>query len=279
MKKLLSIALAGAMLACMLPMAVSAATEVPIAKKADGTALSGDIVEAHLKSFTINENELSLGDCDQGYFIFDDEMQVGRLEGTIVTNAQSGSCSGIVFGLTDVDNDLNFWEGMDSGDVSFYWLMIDENNNVRLARVGANADYSNNPKNVWKDMISNSDWVDLDNKEIDVTKGVTIAAEWDGNGNIKCYANDELIYDVTDSTPYTGSLYGVRMKAKSQSGAYFTSIVAGVAEENNDNQDNNDNNQDETPPKTGDMTTLAISVATLALIGTAVIVSKKRRFN
>ncbi|MBQ7354541.1 MAG: LPXTG cell wall anchor domain-containing protein, partial [Clostridia bacterium] len=36
---------------------------------------------------------------------------------------------------------------------------------------------------------------------------------------------------------------------------------------------------EETSPKTGDMTTMAVAVATLALLGTAVIVSKKRNYN
>ncbi|MBQ8288607.1 MAG: hypothetical protein IJX76_07545, partial [Clostridia bacterium] len=231
MKKLLSFLIVVAMLACMLPvMAITAADEgpVPIATK-NGTVLTGKVVEPNLKDFNITDTELSLGDCDQGYLIFDDEMKAGRLEGTIVTNASKDvtgvdkGCSGIVFGLTDKGNDRVFWEQADQ--VSMYWLMIDEVNRLRLCRVGENANYVGG---TWYDMINpgSAECYDFDNAGVDVTKGVNIAAVWDGNGNIKCYANDQLIYDITDHTPLTGSLYGVRMKAKSVSGAYFTSITA-----------------------------------------------------
>ncbi len=227
MKKLFSVLILTAMLACMLPMiAVSAAIEgdVPIAKAADGTVLSGAATEPHLKSWTITDTELYLdAGKDQGYFIFDGTMKEGRLAGTIVTNAQSNSCNGIVFGLTDGDN-LNFWE---SG-VSFYWLFVDEGNRLRLSRVGDGANYSTG---TWHDLIQQNQ-VDLDDMDLDVTKGVTLAAEWDGKGNIKCYVNDELIYTVDDTeSPFTGSRFGVRMKEKAVSGAAFTAIVAGYPDE------------------------------------------------
>ncbi len=276
MKKLFSVMLVIAMLACMLPVfAVSAATEgqVPIAKKTDGTVLSGAATEPNLKSWTISDTELYLDQGkDQGYFIFNDTMKEGRLEATLVKNKTNNSCDGIVFGLSDNDN-MNFWE---SG-VSFYWLHIDENVNLRLTRVGDNANYTNSGN--WHDLKQGADVVDLDDtKGMNIEDGITIAAEWDGEGHIKCYANDELIYDYDDSAdPFTGSRYGVRMKEKAVFGSTFTSIVAGYpVQEPTPTPNPNPNPK---PAPTGDMTALAVAVATIALIGTGVIVSKKRSFN
>ncbi len=218
MKKTLSLLIVIAMIACMLPaFAVSAAesVNVPIAKTANGGQLTAWPSEN--KSWTVTETELSMIGPDQGYYVFDMAVPAGKMTATVASNAASGSCNGIVFCLTDADNDRAFWEG---GDMSCYWLFVDENNKVRIAQVGQ---YNGAPG--WQDLIGGADQIDLDDKGIDVTKGVTLTAEWDGKGNIKAYVNGDLYYTVDDTaSPMPGTLCGFRAKEKSASGFYVSSV-------------------------------------------------------
>lgn len=234
MKKTFSLLLVIAMIACMLPVftfAVSAAESinVPIAKTANGWTVTGQPTEN--KGWTVSDTELSLNaGFDQGYYVFDMAVPAGKITSRFASNQASGSCSGIIFCLTDVDNDRAFWEG---DDMSCYWLFVDENNKVRLSEVGK---HGGNPG--WHELIGGGDQVDLDDKGIDVTVGFELTVEWDGKGMIKAYVNGELINTVDDTaSPMTGSLCGVRMKQKDRkdelgdqpwnnisSGAVFTSI-------------------------------------------------------
>ena len=222
MKKTFSILLVIAMIACMLPVfAVSAAESVlvPVAKTAKGEDVYGQPTEPWAKVWTVSEDVLALnGGCDQGYFVFDNEVAAGKLTTTIKTNQASNSCNGIIFCLTDVDNDRAFWEGE---DMVCYWLFVDEGNRVRVSEVGR---YNGNPG--WRDIIPGEKQVDLDDLGIDVTAGVELAAEWDGQGLINVYVNGTLTNTIDDTeSPLTGKLCGVRMKETPVSGCTFSSFV------------------------------------------------------
>ena len=75
--------------------------------------------------------------------------------------------------------------------------------------------------------------VDLATLGIDVTKGVTLAAEWNATGNIKVYANGKLVQDITDESPLEGTLYGMLVnkwgntQVPNNYNAPVTSFVAG----------------------------------------------------
>lgn len=227
MKKTLSLLIVIAMIACMLPaFTVSAAepgTVLPIATTPNGWELTAQPTEPWAKNWTANETELSLnGGCDQGYYVFDNAVPAGKVTAHVFSNAASNSCNGIVFCLTDTQDDRAFWEG---DDMSCYWLFVDEGNRLRLSEVGK---HGGNPG--WHELIGAGDQVDLDDKGIDVTKGFDLTAEWDGKGNIKAYVNGELVNTIDDTaSPMTGTLCGFRMKEKPVSGFYASSVVVAPA--------------------------------------------------
>lgn len=220
MKKLLSILLTAAMLACLLPVFAVSAEEiadgpVPIAQKTDGTVLSGKTAESPEpwnKRWIVDENKMQPAPGRNGcIFIFDDEMPIGRLEVEMSRADADKGCEGIVFALTKNVDNMNFWEN----GAQYYFLFIDENLNFRLAKCGDGIGWYEAPGcNVPSGLASIAD-------------GVTIAAEWDNEGHVKCYLNGELKVDYTDdgAKPIpSGSLYGVRAQKDSTT---YTSIVAG----------------------------------------------------
>ena len=227
MKKTLSLLLVIAMISCMLPaftFGVSAAESinVPIAKTANGWNVTGQPTEEWAKKWTVTDTELSLNaGCDQGYYVFDNEVPAGKITATIkAENDKLNNDNGIFFGLTDKDNDRAFWEG---DDMSCYWLFVDGGGQIRLSQVGK----YNNPGGPWDESLVPNDGnrYNINDHGIDATQGFTLTAEWDGKGNIKCYVNNELVYTIDDTaSPLTGNLCGVRMKEKTASNALFTSI-------------------------------------------------------
>jgi hypothetical protein len=85
----------------------------------------------------------------------------------------------------------------------------------------------------WGEGFTGGPSVDLETTYgIDVTKGVTLAAEGDDAGHIKVYANGNLVFDVVDSTPITGDYYGILQfqwsSANTPDATYVTSVVAGI---------------------------------------------------
>jgi hypothetical protein len=135
------------------------------------------------------------------FLLFGDELANNRIEATIVVNDNIGGDSahrnGIVFALTDHDGDLSF--NYDGADVSYYWAFINDWGCVEVIEMGK---YQN-----WHWLSTSG--VDLSTLGIDITEGVTLTAEWDASGHIKVYANGILVQDIVDTTPLTGSYYGL----------------------------------------------------------------------
>lgn len=142
---------------------------------------------------------------ENSFLLFGDELTNNRIEATFVIRDtglwdDANRRCGIVFALTDRGGDLNF--RYDGTDVSYYWAFINDWNCVEVIKMGA---YGN-----WQ-WLSTATADLYHHFGIDVTQGVTLAAEWDNNGHIKIYANGTLVQDVTDTTgnPLTGNYYGL----------------------------------------------------------------------
>ena len=126
MKKLFSVLLVIAMLACMLPVfAVSAANPtVPVAK-IDGKAMSGASARSG-KDWTITADGLSNNQGDS-IFVFDQEFKAGTVEMTMT----KGGDTGIIFGLTG--DSMDFWEDK----VQYYFLFVNNGSKeIILAKTG-----------------------------------------------------------------------------------------------------------------------------------------------
>ncbi len=195
MKKLFSLLLVAAMLACMLPVfAVSAANpEVPVAKM-DGTTMTGE--GARNSSWTNTADGLT-NDAPNSIFVFDQEFKAGTVEVTM--SGYGGSDSGIVFALNGDNND--FWEGNDGG-VEYYFWFASSGKNSYLAKAGPTGEGT-----------LNLGWCEMKQRPIpnyDAAQDITLKLVWSGKGHIEMWVNGELIYDYCDAKPLTGTRLALR---------------------------------------------------------------------
>ncbi len=162
----------------------------------------------------------------ENFLLFDTPLANNRVEGTlkIAINGDKNTRNGIVFALTDIDNDATF-ASYSGTDLSYYWVFVSGQNMLGLAEMGAKQNWA------WL-----ADEVSLETLGIDAAQGVTLAAEWDAEGNIKVFANGILAIEAKDASPLNGNLYGVFMRswANTADGGFahkhtLTSYVAGGA--------------------------------------------------
>jgi hypothetical protein len=188
MKKLLSILLTVAMLACMLPVfAVSAATNYDVpAATIDGEAATGYSACAN-KPWESTADSLINGGEGGGIFLFDKKSQAGTIEVTI-DKTKGGDC-GVVFGLQGDSND--FWENA----VQYYFVFVIDAGEVLLAKCGEGLGWT------WLKAIPipNFNKADTDLK-----------VEWNGSGRIQITTNGTKVYDFCDNKPLTGDRFGLR---------------------------------------------------------------------
>ena len=185
MKKLLSILLTVAMLACLLPVfAVSAANpEVPVAKM-DGVTMTGATASGG-KAWDNTADGLK-NTQGNSIFVFDQEFKAGTIEATFT----KGSDSGIVFGLTG--DSMDFWEQ----GVQYYFLFINGGGELILAKTGDGIGWC------WMKSMPIPGWGDKDTVDVKLV--------WSGKGHIEMWANGTMVYDYCDANPLTGTRVGVR---------------------------------------------------------------------
>lgn len=143
-------------------------------------------------------------------FLFtNDSMAAGSLTATFTGVEGSESDCGIVFCMEEDVNELTwFWEN----GPAYYMLFVADAGTLYLSKVS----YQGNP------------WTVLQITAEPIPgfvhgQQVTIKAEFDGTGNIKCYANGELLIEYTDASPLTGTGYGVRAEIPN---VVYSSVVA-----------------------------------------------------
>ena len=129
--------------------------------------------------------------------VTNDTMEAGTLSATFLSTPGYINDNGIIFGMEESPEDeYYFWEY----GPAYYFLFISDIQHLYLAKAGFNGQA----------------WTELEVTENPVTDYVhgetpiTITVEFDGQGTIKCYANDELLIDYFDDEPITGNRYGVR---------------------------------------------------------------------
>ncbi|MBO7253789.1 MAG: hypothetical protein J6V36_00625, partial [Clostridia bacterium] len=133
--------------------------------------------------------------------VVDETFKTGKISAKFVANGGTAvdNDNGIIFGLAPAtDEDSNyFWEG----GRSYYFLFVSDACELYLAKVSHNGIGWNEIKKV-----------SLLEQGITYYHGseITITAEVLEGGVIKCYADDKLIIEYTDSDPLTGEGYGLR---------------------------------------------------------------------
>ena len=203
MKKLFSVLLVIAMLACMLPVfAVSAANpEVPVAKvdgvTATGATASGNKVWNNTADGLINTEGNSI-------FVFDQEFKAGTVELTMT----KGGDTGIIFGLTG--DSMDFWEDK----VQYYFLFVNNSTKeIILAKTGDGIGWC------WMKSMTCPDY--------DAKDTIDLKLVYSGKGHIEMWANGVMAYDYCDNNPLTGTRVGVRAGAANVT---FTNINITTAE-------------------------------------------------
>ena len=210
MKKLLSVLVVIAMLACMLPVfAVSAQSaanpEVPVAK-VDGKTATGAPVGT--KTWSNDANGLK-NNADKSIFVFDTEFEAGTIEWTMTTN---GGDNGIIFGLEG--ESMDFWE---NGDRYYFVFANNNTGEMLLAKTGEGLGWC------WMKAMP------IPNFQKNAT--VDMKIEYDGDGHIKIYGNGALVYDYCDGKPLTGTRVGLRAGGANVT---YTNINITTADKNPD---------------------------------------------
>lgn len=186
--------------------------ELPYEIEAFPNAKSGDLALEGYEAAGYWEDGADIDGEYGGHamFIFtNDTMASGTLTATFTGVEGSPSDSGIIFGMEDdVDEMIWFWEN----GPAYYMLFASDAGNLYLAKVG----YQGNP---WTVCEVTADPI----PGFVHGQQVTIKAEFDGTGHIKCYANGELLIDYTDPAPLSGNRYGVRAEII---GVTYSSVVA-----------------------------------------------------
>ena len=199
MKRTLSLLLVAAMIVCMIPafsVAISADPVVTAGKKAHGADM------------TVTDTTLTSTGNDSIY-VFDQTFTAGTFEATL-TKTQAGD-DGIIFGLEG--DSYDFWEGGDR----YYFLFAASGGDLILAKTGNGLGWC------WMKSCEIPGW--------DHVSAVKLKVEYNGNGHIKIYANDNLAYDYCDGTPLTGNRFGVRAQ---KAGVTYSDIKVTSAEPTNE---------------------------------------------
>ncbi len=150
------------------------------------------------------------------FVVTNDRMSAGKLTATFTSNGDSAqNDNGIVFGMEDNFDEDSFWYWEDPINTPrYYFLFISDAGTLYLAKVACG-----------------TAWTELAQSQVIIGYAhggtVTVSVEFDGNGTIKCYANDELQFEYQDTNGPTGSRYGVRCEVTD---VVYHNVVAEHAE-------------------------------------------------
>lgn len=175
----------------------------PVAKNGDKT-LEGYNVSGQ---FSFDQG-IAYSESANSMFIFtNDFMEEGMLTATFIAPEGDVNDNGIVFGMEDdVDELYYYWED----GPAYYFLFVSDDCSLYLAKVS----FYGNP---WEplDIVAIPDYQHGDE--------ITISVEYNGFGDIFCYANGELLISYCDMDYLTGNRYGFRCEVP---GVAYTRIIA-----------------------------------------------------
>jgi hypothetical protein len=136
---------------------------------------------------------LSVSDNNM-FIVTNDRLPKGKLSATFQAPDQHNNDNGIVFGMIDDEYEqYYFWED----GPTYYFLFVSDDANLYLAKVSDNG----------------APWTELQIVPIPNYKHgdtVTISVEFDGEGFIDCYANEEWLISYYDDNWTGGGRYGIR---------------------------------------------------------------------
>ncbi len=130
------------------------------------------------------------------FIVTNDRLPHGKITATFTAPEQYQNDNGIVFGMVDDEYEqYYFWED----GPTYYFLFVSDDCNLYLAKVGYNG-------LAWTVLYITQ--TPIPNYKHGDT--ITISVEFDGEGFIDCYANDEMLITRFDIDWTGGARYGLR---------------------------------------------------------------------
>lgn len=158
--------------------------------------------------FSFDEGD-ALSTTENNMFIVTNErMAKGKITATFSAPEQNINDNGIIFGMTeDTDEQYFFWED----GPTYYFLFVSDDCTLYLAKVSFNGQ-------AWTELKVTAPIANYKHGDV-----ITISVEFDGEGFIDCYANDEWLISVYDDAWSGGSRYGIRCEVP---GVVYTDVIA-----------------------------------------------------
>lgn len=156
--------------------------------------------------FSFDEGDARSVTDNNMFIVTNDRLPVGKISATFAAPDQHNNDNGIVFGMMEDEYEqYYFWED----GPTYYFLFVSDDANLYLAKVSDNG----------------QPWTELQIVPIPNYKHgdvVTISVEFDGEGFIDCYANEDWLISYYDENWSGGSRYGIRCEVP---GVYYTDVT------------------------------------------------------
>ena len=158
--------------------------------------------------FSFDEGDALSTTENNMFIVTNDRMAKGKITATFSAPEQNINDNGIIFGMTeDTDEQYFFWED----GPTYYFLFVSDDCTLYLAKVS----YNGQP---WTEIKVTAPIPNYKHGDV-----ITISVEFDGEGFIDCYANDELLIMEFDDAWSGGSRYGIRCEVP---GVVYTDVIA-----------------------------------------------------
>ena len=158
--------------------------------------------------FSFDEGDALSTTENNMFIVTNDRMAKGKLTATFSAPEQNINDNGIIFGMTeDTDEQYFFWED----GPTYYFLFVSDDCTLYLAKVS----YNGQP---WTELKVTAPIPNYTHGDV-----ITISVEFDGEGCIDCYANEEWLISVYDEEWSGGSRYGIRCEVP---GVIYTDVIA-----------------------------------------------------
>lgn len=143
------------------------------------------------------------------FIVTNDRMDSGKITACFTAPEQKNNDNGIIFGMSnDVYEQYYFWED----GPTYYFLFVSDDATLYLAK----ASYNGNP---WTELFITAPIPNYKHGDM-----VTISVEFDGEGVIDCYVNDECLISYFDwDWNVGGARYGIRCEVPN---VCYTEVIA-----------------------------------------------------
>ena len=178
--------------------------DIPVVNAGEGKELHGYNASGEF-SFEYGD---ALSTKDNNMFIVtNDRVSKGKITATFTAPDQYVNDNGIIFGMMEDEYDqYYFWED----GPTYYFLFVSDDATLYLAKVSDNGQ-------PWTELQISQPIPNYKHGDV-----ITISVEFDGEGYMDCYANDEWLISHFDPAWTGGARYGIRCEVP---GVCYTDVI------------------------------------------------------